>query len=78
MCREYCDALRTDINPCQDGQLCEPSSTGVPTHCTARPIACDSPADCPLFRPPNANDRQAEWACVEGFCQYPGFEYIAQ
>lgn len=79
MCAKYCDAFRTDLNPCEDGQLCiPPQDPRSPTHCTAQPIPCDAPDDCPLFRPLDDAGVQSQWECVDGVCRYPGYEYGAQ
>ena len=77
-CRELCEAVRTDVNPCGDGGLCvtlyqsEQDEVAV---CTMLPVACEAAEDCPSYRPETDAGGSAEWTCVDGTCAYPGFEY---
>ncbi len=75
-CPEQCTVVREDVNPCSEpGWICgEPLNSvdqGQFPTCRATEIGCESRDDCPKYRP----DADGEWACTDGVCRFPDFEY---
>ena len=75
-CTEQCEAIRTDMNPCRESQLCapRPDDSGV-GYCTIMPIRCLNVNFCPVYQPQTGAEPDAEWSCEGGICTYPGFSY---
>lgn len=74
-CTRPCTVERADTNPCPDGLLCNQSETRRPdqgwaTYCTRGLVRCETPADCPIYRP-----GEGAWSCDDGTCRFPGFAY---
>jgi hypothetical protein len=76
-CQSPCEVARDDVSPCEAPRQCRRTggSEDVIFACTMLPIACESTADCPLYRPSVHGGAQAEWSCEDGECRYPGLEY---
>jgi hypothetical protein len=76
-CVAACQVVDPTLNPCDDGLICnEPSEAepGATWNCTALPIRCESPSQCPVFRP----QPTGSWSCSDGFCRFPGFHYFVE
>lgn len=73
-CEEECTPLRTDVNPCADGSICEPQYE----LCHFRPLVCAAADNCPRYLPPLPDGGSGEWSCTNGRCAYPGFSYATE
>ena len=78
-CTHSCQVARADFDPCTSrGLICRESNIGDPNGngiCTALPIPCVDVAECPFYKPvPGAGT----WACVDGFCRFPGYSYESE
>lgn len=73
-CLNSCSVVRTDTDPCPAPKLCVPKLNGNAFYCSITPVSCTTASDCPPAFPPTS-DEPAAWQCVDGTCQYPGFDY---
>ena len=74
-CGKRCQVVITDQNPCTDGRLCAPLVGSGASFCTIMPIKCMTTSDCPQYLPRDRDGGQSVWACDNGICQYPGWNY---
>ena len=79
-CAQECEAIRTDVNPCQEPRLCVPLLAGSPSpsYCSIMPIRCSSVSSCPIYRPETDAGPDAAWSCEDDLCVYPGFSYTTK
>ena len=75
-CLEPCRTVRTDVNPCEEGRLCTQAEGQPEGFCSAKPVACRSDADCPLFVPEATG--AAGWTCDNSVCRHPGWTYASE
>ena len=77
-CSKPCTVVRSDQNPCNSG-TCTKVPGNADTFCSMLPVKCSTDSastDCPAFRPLiDDAGLQENWACVDGICAYPGFQY---
>lgn len=77
-CRDLCTTADDSVNACDDGLVCtqsrETDLEAEAPRCTRLPIICETEQACPLYRPLDEEGTQREWACVDGFCRYPGLD----
>lgn len=74
-CLDPCRTVRSDANPCQGGLLCTHAAGQPEGFCSAKPVQCQSKADCPVFVP--AGTDAAEWTCEDDVCKHPGWTYLS-
>lgn len=74
-CTKTCVVARSDVNPCPAPRLCVPNLSGSVAFCSITPTSCATVADCSAYLPPTADGSERAWACTDGLCTYPGFEY---
>lgn len=74
-CRERCEVVRDDVNPCSDPRQCAHfgGSEDDTYFCTMLPVSCEVREDCPRYRTILEGGSQGEWACEDGECTYPDY-----
>lgn len=77
-CAAPCTIVRKDQNPCDRG-TCTKVPNNADMFCSMLPVKCSASSastDCPAFWPLVGDPGAAQnWACVDGICAYPGFQY---
>jgi hypothetical protein len=77
-CRPQCETVLADFNACEEPLICSSSPNTPIGGCTALPISCSSVDDCPSYLPPTGSGDGSGWACIDGSCRYPGYQYAVE